>query len=188
MGIMDKAKEAAAAARDAAARRSEGKAPTAATPDEGGQGTFGDGITAPLYEFQASRFKGGRLFSPNMIRIWPDRVEEHEPHAVRKTGTQAISLQQIAQVSMARGIVWSEITVESTGGHIVKLIGVPNADGDRIKQLLDEAVLSVRATSGPPAASGAVDVADQLRKLADLRDQGILSEEEFTAQKARLLQ
>ncbi len=38
------------------------------------------------------------------------------------------------------------------------------------------------ASSGPP-----VDVADQLRKLAALRDEGILSDEEFAAQKARLL-
>ena len=38
------------------------------------------------------------------------------------------------------------------------------------------------ASSGPP-----VDVADQLRKLASLRDEGILSDEEFAAQKARLL-
>ena len=36
--------------------------------------------------------------------------------------------------------------------------------------------------SGPP-----VDVADQLRKLAALRDEGILSDEEFAAQKSRLL-
>lgn len=41
---------------------------------------------------------------------------------------------------------------------------------------------------GATAAGGAgVDVADQLRKLADLRDQGILSEEEFAVQKQRLL-
>jgi len=38
------------------------------------------------------------------------------------------------------------------------------------------------AGSGPP-----VDVADQLRKLAALREEGILSDEEFAAQKARLL-
>ena len=38
-----------------------------------------------------------------------------------------------------------------------------------------------------PAPEAAVDVADQLRKLADLRDQGILTEEEFPAQKSRLL-
>ena len=33
----------------------------------------------------------------------------------------------------------------------------------------------------------APDVADQLRKLADLRDQGILTDDEFAAQKAKLL-
>jgi Protein of unknown function (DUF2510)/Short C-terminal domain/Bacterial PH domain len=39
----------------------------------------------------------------------------------------------------------------------------------------------------PPAPGPGVDLADQLRKLADLRDQGVLTEEEFAAQKARLL-
>ena len=36
-------------------------------------------------------------------------------------------------------------------------------------------------------AAPALDLADQLRKLASLRDEGILSEEEFAAQKAKLL-
>lgn len=39
----------------------------------------------------------------------------------------------------------------------------------------------------PPPAEPRPDLADQLRKLAGLRDEGILSEEEFSAQKARLL-
>jgi hypothetical protein len=39
----------------------------------------------------------------------------------------------------------------------------------------------------PAPAPPAGDLADQLRKLADLRDQGVLTEEEFAAQKARLL-
>jgi hypothetical protein len=40
-----------------------------------------------------------------------------------------------------------------------------------------------------PAAGGGspVDVADQLKKLAELRDQGILTEEEFSVQKQKLL-
>jgi len=42
----------------------------------------------------------------------------------------------------------------------------------------------------PPAAApaaGTSDLVDQLRSLAELRDQGILTEEEFAAQKAKLL-
>ena len=41
----------------------------------------------------------------------------------------------------------------------------------------------------PPAAAAApeVDVISQLKSLAALRDQGILTEDEFTAQKAKIL-
>jgi hypothetical protein len=38
-----------------------------------------------------------------------------------------------------------------------------------------------------PAASGTDDVIEQLTKLGQLRDQGILTDEEFAAQKARVL-
>lgn len=40
---------------------------------------------------------------------------------------------------------------------------------------------------GAPSPAPAGDIADQLRKLAELRDQGILSDEEFAVQKQRLL-
>jgi len=46
------------------------------------------------------------------------------------------------------------------------------------------------ATASPapaPASAPGIDVADQLRKLAELRDLGVLTEEEFTLQKQRLL-
>ena len=39
----------------------------------------------------------------------------------------------------------------------------------------------------PPPAAPATDVVEQLTKLAQLRDQGILTEQEFAAQKAKVL-
>jgi hypothetical protein len=46
----------------------------------------------------------------------------------------------------------------------------------------------VAATQPPPApAAPEPDVVDQLKRFAELRDQGILTEEEFAAQKAKLL-
>ena len=45
--------------------------------------------------------------------------------------------------------------------------------------------------TAPPVEAAApaeqVDVVEQLKKFAELRDQGILTEEEFAAQKAKLL-
>jgi hypothetical protein len=39
----------------------------------------------------------------------------------------------------------------------------------------------------PPAAPAQPDMVTQLKELAELRDQGILTEEEFAAQKAKIL-
>jgi len=43
------------------------------------------------------------------------------------------------------------------------------------------------APQAPPAPAPAVDPIKQLRELAELKDQGILTEEEFAEQKARIL-
>jgi hypothetical protein len=43
------------------------------------------------------------------------------------------------------------------------------------------------APAPEPAAGGGDDLTTELRRLAELKDQGILSEEEFTAAKAKLL-
>lgn len=159
--------------------------------EQGGRGKFGDGQNAPLYELQASRLKGHRRFTPNVIRIWPDRVEEYEPHALRKKETRAIGFQQVSEVTLSRGLVWSDISIESTGGKSIALEAMPKADAERVKQLLDDAVGRAKGgiSSGPPASASPAtpDVADQLRKLAELRDQGILTDEEFAVQKARVL-
>jgi Short C-terminal domain len=39
----------------------------------------------------------------------------------------------------------------------------------------------------PVAAPAQPDTVDQLRRLAELRDQGVLTEEEFTAEKRKIL-
>ncbi|MEW1952129.1 SHOCT domain-containing protein [Terrabacter sp. NPDC080008] len=39
----------------------------------------------------------------------------------------------------------------------------------------------------PPPAAASTDVVQQLKGLAELRDQGILTDEEFAAQKAKIL-
>jgi len=98
---------------------------------------------------------------------------------------------------------------EMSGGHTSGEVVLDNIDGPyQVRELLMPLVSEARqkklverqtqyihqvnpAAAAPPAAAAApaapVDVADQLRKLADLRDQGVLTEDEFQAQKAKLL-
>ena len=46
---------------------------------------------------------------------------------------------------------------------------------------------TVPTPATPPAGAGSGDLVDQLRRLGELRDAGILTEDEFAAQKAKLL-
>jgi len=50
-----------------------------------------------------------------------------------------------------------------------------------------EAAQPAAAPAPPPAASADGSVIDQLKELGELKNQGILTEEEFAAQKAKLL-
>jgi hypothetical protein len=103
-----------------------------------------------------------------------------------------VSYQQVSEVSLSRGLMWSNLSIESSGGRSIVLDGVPKSDTERVKVLVDDAVARAKGgiATGPPSATGPTpppDLADQLRKLADLRDQGILTEAEFATQKAKLL-
>ena len=57
------------------------------------------------------------------------------------------------------------------------------------QQAYDQQAYAQQAPPPPPVAAAApeVDVISQLKSLAALRDQGILTEDEFTAQKAKIL-
>jgi hypothetical protein len=60
---------------------------------------------------------------------------------------------------------------------------------DRAERLEEEIRTRVaQAGRGPePSTPGGASVADELTKLAELRDAGVLTSEEFDVQKARLL-
>jgi hypothetical protein len=56
-----------------------------------------------------------------------------------------------------------------------------------ILRSLGVTVTDEAAVSAAPAPVAAISVADELAKLAQLRDSGVLTEEEFAGQKAKLL-
>ncbi len=62
------------------------------------------------------------------------------------------------------------------------------ADAAAYQQQQAEAAMAAQAPAYPAApAAPAVDKVSELQKLADLKAQGILTEEEFAAEKAKIL-
>lgn len=56
-----------------------------------------------------------------------------------------------------------------------------------VRDAVEHAIAERHRTQAAPVVTASPDLADQLTKLAALRDQGILTEDEFSAQKAKLL-
>ncbi len=68
-------------------------------------------------------------------------------------------------------------------------VGHHAAAGRQQAQAAQEASPAAEPVAEPPAASGglAPDDIEGLKQLADLKDQGVLTEEEFAEQKAKIL-
>jgi hypothetical protein len=68
---------------------------------------------------------------------------------------------------------------------------VSRRQGERWSEQGQQAAVDAQATPAPaapaPPPAGQASVIDQLKELGELKAQGILTEEEFAAQKAKLL-
>ncbi len=65
--------------------------------------------------------------------------------------------------------------------------GVSRRQSQRFQEKDAQAEAASAPEAAPAAAAPQADMVTQLKELAELKDQGILTEEEFAAQKAKLL-
>jgi len=144
------------------------------------------------------------------VTVWPDRIEWAEQGKLTMTRltAAAVTLGK-AGVSLRKGTDTNVIPIKAIQGVTTHKGGIGYTtvevatSGDRVSfrvskgeaEQVKDAVLRLMREPSPAAAPAApaspappsTSLADELTKLAQLRDQGVLSEEEFQAQKARLL-
>jgi Short C-terminal domain len=127
---------------------------------------------------------------------------------IRKSGaSEMMPTKSISSVTMAKdGLRFHKVVVISTGNTVE--FRVDKTDGESAKTLLTQLILGTHPTQrpqpsipalaapappAPPAAplpppnAAPPGVIEQLKELAQLRDAGILTDDEFAAQKAKLL-
>ncbi len=100
---------------------------------------------------------------------------------------------RINTVTSTRGMVFGSILINTAGAARV-VEQVAKGEAEKVAAILRERVEAVTrerytqpAVSPPPTAAPAHGIAGELRDLATLRDEGVLTDEEFAAEKARLL-
>jgi len=92
----------------------------------------------------------------------------------------------LTSVQYQRGMRFGEITLLASGDS-KEFHMIPKDMVDGMVQIIRERMALARHPVGDNPTTPAASVADELMKLAQLRDSGLLSEDEFAAQKAKLL-
>lgn len=103
-------------------------------------------------------------------------------------------LASVASVSMSNGPLTSKIIIHASGSN-QEIINVAKADAKAIVEATRAAMGSSRVGAQPPAPSppsaapppAQPDRLEQLKQLGELKAAGVLTEEEFAAEKAKIL-
>ena len=106
---------------------------------------------------------------------------------------------EVQSFSVVKGGKMLERTLNVMGaGTVLASVSIPHGTAEKIEDWFrrhplfrDNAPMSYQQMASspvePPSVSSELLIADELRKLASLRDDGILTDEEFTARKMMLL-
>lgn len=99
----------------------------------------------------------------------------------------SLSFDRIAQVNLVRGVFAADLELVNKGGADNLCIKALNKEeAEKAKELI-ESKMRTNTTKQAVAAGPILSTADEIAKLAALKDSGVLTEDEFQAAKKRLL-
>ncbi|WP_225228766.1 SHOCT domain-containing protein [Bacillus sp. PS06] len=118
------------------------------------------------------------------IYVTDKRIIVHKIEGIFKNEKVEIPLSSVSSINTTvKGLGASIAIVASNNKASVEKLHIHIAQ--ELKSLIDSLLHS--SSNQTASINTSVDVADQIKKLADLRDGGILTEEEFNAKKKQLL-
>ena len=95
-------------------------------------------------------------------------------------------LNQITSVSYKTGLMFGTLEVNTAGGT-KRIEDISKKDVPKVAAIISELLRNLQSGSSQTQQQNKIDVVSQLERLAELKEKGILTEEEFQEQKAKLL-
>jgi hypothetical protein len=135
---------------------------------------------------------GGLVAGKNGLLVATDRRALFVAEGVVNHSFEDFPYDRITTVTSSRGLAFGKIVIQAAGAARV-VEQVAKGEAEAVAAVLRERVEAVNRERHDPLAATAspspapVSVAAELRELAELRDAGILTPEEFQVQKTRLL-
>jgi len=140
-------------------------------------------VGAPLMELEESYVFG--MF-PTRLLIFEDRIEWRDFELLRER-TESKGYDRVDRVVVSGEGWFANLVIAEKGRRPILIRGVNRGDAERAGALIEERV--ARANDNPMQASSptTIEVESLNRSLRELRDAGILSEEEFETKRRGML-
>ena len=138
---------------------------------------------------------GGKVTGLESIFITDRRVIKVKPKTLGLRADISDHLyKDMANVKLNKGILKSSIGIKMRfSSEDVGIENIPKEGANKIFKTIQEGIAG-RLEEGKPThlpdtgvSSSQIDITEQIRKLGELKDSGILTEEEFAAKKQELL-
>lgn len=123
------------------------------------------------------------------LYVTDQRILLHEIKGITSNDETSILLQSISSINISNKLVYSTIEIVSTGNKAI-IEDVPAHIAIEIKNAIENLKKDFKKADSAPAAKqekDMYDVADEIRELKDLLNDGILTQDEFDAKKKQLL-
>lgn len=98
----------------------------------------------------------------------------------------SIPLSNITSITVDSKFVFGSIAI-TTSGTTIKIDDVPVAIAQEVKSIIEHLKSQGSKSESYAATKDTFDLADEIRELKDLLDEGILTQDEFDAKKKQLL-
>ncbi len=141
-------------------------------------------------KFIASRLSSGNKLFPSEIYLEPTGITIKIP-GLFSGETKQFDFNHIASVEIDTPLIgFSSITIFA-GGTLMAANGFTKAEVKQIKEGIEKGKQAAKsAASNEPTAnnvSNRISIADELMKLKELKDIGVITETEFEQQKQKIL-
>lgn len=136
-----------------------------------------------------SRFKpGGSKMSPDTIFVTDKRIVIRNPSAMgMREKVESIAYDKITAIELERGMMSSTVKIRASG-YQGDIDAIAKEKAEQIVVYARDAMDKMKkAPSIQPSSGPQLSVADELAKIAKLKEQGILSDAEFQQMKQELL-
>ncbi len=132
---------------------------------------------------------GGSLFTPNNIIVTNMKIIIRNPSALGlRQKVEMYTFDNIVDVKLERGILSSALTINVPGSvddGVIDAIGKDEAE--QILRIVQDGIKKLKGVNQQQNVNESSSIADELAKIAKLKEQDIISEEEFQKMKKDLI-